>query len=152
MVKDIIGDNYFDFGTVGVVRKDHLGVLPGMFRALPCQAPLSAACRGWRAGWAWPGRGSGSWWRKATCVGGFVAIVNSIEIVDEEVKVGLWLVGHGLYISRRFLLPDSLPDDGVDDDSLASGSLLGLPDVVDVDLSLHGHVPATAPPVCNWSC
>jgi hypothetical protein len=31
------------------------------------------------------------------------------------------------YISWRFLLPDSLPDDGVDDDSLASGSLLGLP-------------------------
>ena len=52
-----------------------------------------------------------------------------------------------LYIFRRFLLPDGLPDD----DSLASGSLLGLPDVVDVDLSLHGHAPATAPPVCNWS-
>ena len=38
MVKDIIGDKYFDFGTVGVVRKDQLGVLPGMFRALPSQA------------------------------------------------------------------------------------------------------------------
>ena len=38
MVKDIIGVNYFDFGTVGVVRKDQLGVFPGMFRALPSQA------------------------------------------------------------------------------------------------------------------
>ena len=38
MVKDIIGDKFFDFGTVGVVRKDQLGVLPGMFRALPSQA------------------------------------------------------------------------------------------------------------------
>ena len=37
VVKDIIGVNYFDFGTVTVVRKDQLRVLPGMFRALPRQ-------------------------------------------------------------------------------------------------------------------
>ena len=90
LVKDIIGVHYFDFGTVGVVRKDQLRVLPGMFRALPSRVrPLSAACGGSRTGWAWPGRGSGSWWREATCVGGFVAIVKRIDIVDEEVKVGL---------------------------------------------------------------
>jgi hypothetical protein len=42
MVNDILGVNYFDIGTVGVVRKDQLRVLPGMFRALLSQA-LSAA-------------------------------------------------------------------------------------------------------------
>jgi hypothetical protein len=70
VVKDIIGDKYFDFGTVGVVRKDQLGVLPGMFRALPSQA---IECCLWgvkdRVGMA-TGRGSGSWWREATCGGG----------------------------------------------------------------------------------
>jgi hypothetical protein len=50
-----------------------------------------------------------------------------------------------LYHCRRFLLPDGLPDDGDDDDGLASGSLLVLPDA-DVDLSLHGHASSTAPP------
>ena len=34
----VSGVNYFAFGIVGVVRKDHLRVLPGMFRALPSQA------------------------------------------------------------------------------------------------------------------
>ena len=42
MVNDILGVNYFDIGTVGVVRKDQLRVLPGMFRALLSQA-LSAS-------------------------------------------------------------------------------------------------------------
>ena len=37
LVKDIIGVNYFDFGKVGVVRKDQLRVLPGMFsQAIEC--------------------------------------------------------------------------------------------------------------------
>ena len=49
------------------------------------------------------------------------------------------------------MLPDGLPDDDVDDDDLASGSLLVLPDAGDVDLSPQGHAPSPAPPVCNWS-
>ena len=49
------------------------------------------------------------------------------------------------------MLPDGLPDDDVDDDDVASGSLLVLPDAGDVDLSSQGHAPSPAPPVCNWS-
>ena len=48
------------------------------------------------------------------------------------------------------MLPDGLPDDDVDDDGLASGSLLVLPDAGDVDLSPHGHAPSPAPPDRSW--
>ena len=46
VVKDIIGDKYFDFGTVGVVRKDQLRVLQGMFRALPSRVLFSPRVHG----------------------------------------------------------------------------------------------------------
>ena len=85
MVKDIIWVNFFDFGTVGVVRKDQLRVLLGMFRALPSQA---IECCLWgmedRVGIARELVERGN-----MCGGFIVAIVKRIEIVDEEVKV--WL-------------------------------------------------------------
>jgi hypothetical protein len=52
MVKDIIWVNFFDFGTVGVVRKDQLRVLLKKCLELCPVRPLSAACGGWRTGWA----------------------------------------------------------------------------------------------------
>jgi hypothetical protein len=73
------------------VRKDQLRVLPGMFRALPSQA---IECCLWgvedRVGMA------RERFRELVETGnmclGFVANVKRKEIVDEEVKVGLWLV------------------------------------------------------------
>jgi hypothetical protein len=73
------------------VRKDQLRVLPGMFRALPSQA---IECCLWgvedRVGMARE-RFSELVERGNMC-GGFVAIVKRMEMVDEELKVGLWLV------------------------------------------------------------
>ena len=78
----VSGVNYFAFGIVGVVRKDHLRVLPGMFRALPSQA-----IKCWllgvedRAGMV-RGR-SREQVEGDNMFGGFVAIMKKMEIGDE---------------------------------------------------------------------
>merc|ERR1719318_717459 len=91
VVKNIIGVNYIDFGTVGVVKKDQLRILPGMFRALPSQA---IECFLWgvedRVGMA--RERFRELVERGNMCGGFVAIVKRMEVVDEEVKAGLWLV------------------------------------------------------------
>merc|ERR1719318_1235433 len=91
VVKNIIGVSYIDFGTVGVVKKDQLRILPGMFRALPSQA---IECFLWgvedRVGMA--RERFRELVEKGNMCGGFVAIIKRMEIVDEEVKAGLWLV------------------------------------------------------------
>ena len=100
LVKDIIGVHYFDFGTVGVVRKDQLRVLPGMFRALPSQA-IECCLWGVVDSVAMARERFRELVERRKMCEGFVAIVKRIEIVDEEVKVGLWLVD---------MASNSLPD------------------------------------------
>ena len=73
------------------MRKDQLRVLPGMFRALPSQA---IECCLWgvedRVGMA--RERFRELVERGNMCGGFVAIVKRLEIVDELVKVGFWLV------------------------------------------------------------
>ena len=93
VVQDIVGLNYIDFGTVGVVNLKQLRKLPQMFRDLPSQA---IECWLWGIETGQQDKARGSFLKlveRGNSYGGFVAIVKSIDIVaGQGERVGLWLV------------------------------------------------------------
>jgi len=88
--EDMIQVNYFDFGTVGDVRREELRILPEMFRSLPRQA---IECSLWGVEDIL-GVAKNRFLELVEIgnrCGGFVAVVKTIG-KEREDRVGLWLV------------------------------------------------------------